>query len=82
MILGFISSRGHVTYVLTPLTQSYEVKGLPERGEALYRLKVFESLRNELKSMGKVRSSGILAMAMGSENLATEVVVRLEVLRS
>lgn len=80
--VSFISSRGHVTYVLTPLMGSYEVKGLPEWGKALYRLKIFESLKNELKSIEKIRSARIPVIAMGPENLVTEVVMRLEALRS
>ena len=79
--IGFISSKGHVTYVLTPLTLSYEIKGLPEWGKALYRLKVFESLRNELRSIEKIRGAGIPVIAMGPENLIMEVVTRLEALR-
>ena len=81
-VMSFISSKGHVAYVLVPLTQSYEVKGLSDWGKALYRLKAFESLKNELRSIERVKSAGIPIIAMGPENLATEVVTRLEVLRS
>ncbi|MEM1899011.1 MAG: DUF58 domain-containing protein [Zestosphaera sp.] len=81
-VVSFISSRGHITYILTPLTLSYEVKGLPEWGKALYRLRVFESLRSELGSVKRIRDAGIPVIAMGPENLATEVVMRLEALRS
>ncbi|MEM2021975.1 MAG: DUF58 domain-containing protein [Zestosphaera sp.] len=80
--LSFISSKGHVPFILTPLTQAYEVKGLPEWGKALYRLKTFETLRNELSNIDKVKSTGVPVIAMGPENLVTEVVTRLEMMRS
>ncbi len=81
-VSGFLSSKGHVLYVLAPLTQAYEVKGLPEWGKALYRLKIFETLRNELSNIEKLRSAGIPVVAMGPQNLVTEVITRLEMMRS
>jgi len=81
-LINFLSSRGHVTYVVCPLTQAYEVKGLPEWGKALYRLKTFETIRNEVMNIRKVRELGIPVMAMGPENVVQEVVSRLEALRS
>jgi len=81
-LINFLSSRGHVTYVICPLTRVYEVKGLPEWGKALYRLKTFEAVRNEIINIRKVRELGIHVIAMGPESIVQEIVSRLETLRS
>ncbi|MEM1982402.1 MAG: hypothetical protein QW267_04555 [Sulfolobales archaeon] len=80
--LTSVSSKGHVTYILSPITYVYEVKGIPGLGRAIYRLRIYESLRNELDRIRKIKSLGVPIITLGPENLTTEVVRKLEVLRS
>lgn len=67
---------GNEVYVAVPITMAYEVKGLPGWAQAIYRVRMFEQMREELKHAKELRRYGVRVLALGPQ-LLPETIVRI-----
>ncbi|MET1128853.1 MAG: DUF58 domain-containing protein [Thermoproteota archaeon] len=69
---------GNEVYVAVPITTAYEVKGLPQWAQAVYRVKTFEQTRAELEAARRLRGKGVNVIALGPELLPQRIVAIIE----
>ncbi|MEM0026470.1 MAG: DUF58 domain-containing protein [Ignisphaera sp.] len=73
-----LSSLGNEVFIVIPITTTFEIKGLPQWGYAIYRLKVFERTRIELEFVKKLRGRGVKVIATGAEHIPQYIVSMIE----
>lgn len=73
-----LSLLGNEVFLVIPITTTFEVKGVPQWGQAIYRLKVFERTKKELEFVKKLRSRGAKVIAVGAEHIPQIIVSLIE----
>ena len=69
-------------YIVMPITTVYEAKGLEPWQQALYRIKVFEKMKEELEFAKKLRGYGVNVVATGPRYIPQTVVSIIEQYRA
>lgn len=73
-----LSLLGNEVFIVMPITTTFEIKGLPQWGYAIYRLKTFERTRMELEFVKKLRGRGVKVIATGAEHIPQYIVSLIE----
>ncbi len=68
-------------YIIIPITTIYEIKGLPEWGQAIFRVKTYEAMKREIEFAHRLRSMGINVIAAGPHHIPQLIVSIIEARR-
>ncbi len=81
-ILSKLRLLGNEVYVVIPIITAYEVKGLNGWAQAIYRVKTFEKMKQELDFAKQLRRRGIKTLALGPQYLPQTVIRIIESMRA
>ncbi len=73
---------GNEVYAVIPISIAYEVRGLNRWAQAIYRVKTFEKMKQELDFAKQLRKRGIKTLALGPQYLPQTVIRIIESLRA
>lgn len=73
-----LTSLRNEVFIVIPITTTFEIKGIPKWGYAIYRLKVFERTKMELEFVKKLRGRGVKVIATGAEHIPQYIVSMIE----
>jgi len=71
----------HEIYIVIPITTTYEIKGLPEWGQAIFRIKTYEAMKKELEFAENLRKRYINIIATGPQHIPQIIVSLIEMKR-
>ncbi|MEM4815851.1 MAG: hypothetical protein QXR23_08955, partial [Ignisphaera sp.] len=71
-------SLGHEVYVVLPLVTTFEIRGMPEWAQAIYRVKTFDLVKNYLDYARELRKSGVKTIVAGAQHVPQVIVSMLE----
>ena len=65
-------------YIAIPITVAYEAKDLPSWAQAIYRIKTFEILREELAKVELLRRRGVKVVAISPQLMPQTIINIIE----
>jgi len=71
----------HEIYIVIPITTIYEIKGLPEWGQAIFRIKTYEAMKREIEFANSLKHMGINVIAAGPQHIPQLIVSMIEMRR-
>lgn len=71
----------HEIYIVIPITTIYEIKGLPEWGQAIFRIKTYEAMKREIEFANSLKHMGIDVIAAGPQHIPQLIVSMIEMRR-
>ncbi|MEM4007144.1 MAG: hypothetical protein QXT92_05730 [Nitrososphaerota archaeon] len=69
---------GHEVYVVLPLVTTFEIRGMPEWAQAVYRVKTFDLVKSYLDYARELRKSGVKTIVAGAQHVPQVIVSMLE----
>lgn len=73
-----LRERGHKLFTVTPLIVSYELANVPQWARAAYTVKLYEFLKKDLDSLGRLRRHGVRTIALSPTHIPQRVVRAVE----
>ncbi len=73
-----LRERGHKLFTVTPLIVSYELVNVPQWARAAYTVKLYEFLKKDLDSIGRLRRRGVRTIAVSPTHIPQRVVRAVE----
>ncbi|MEM4519713.1 MAG: DUF58 domain-containing protein [Sulfolobales archaeon] len=71
-------SLGHEVYVVLPLITTFEIRGMSEWAQAIYRVKTFDLVKNYIDYAKTLRKLGVKTIVTGAQHVPQVIVSMLE----
>ncbi|MEM1611419.1 MAG: DUF58 domain-containing protein [Sulfolobales archaeon] len=71
-----LQSLGNEVFVVIPISTAYEIEGLSQAARAVYRVKTYERMKQELIFARQLRIKGVKTLALGPQHIP-QIVVRI-----